>query len=277
MADGSNKPIKDVKIGDKVAATDPATGITTGRSVTKTWRNLDRDLTTLTLKVDVRRADGTVGSTTTTLETTHGHPVWNKTAGTWVNAGQLVPGHLLLGAPATVVTVAEVVNRDTAGDVMLDLTVDTDHTYYVMAAENPVLVHNCGTGTAPNGASCACNGSTNPSTPDLIQAIATRAEARIGGTGAVAGTKKHAYAATLLDRYQGIYGSRGLQVEQAYLNGVPVPGKPSGSAIPDVFDPSTGIIYDYKFVIKPPGIKQQQIDLNATHVPGAYLTIEVNP
>jgi hypothetical protein len=147
----------------------------------------------------------------------------------------------------------------------------------VIAGTKPVLVHNCGGGTAPNGVACACNGSTNPSTPDLIQAIATRAEAKIGGSGAVAGTKKHAYAATILDRYQKIYGSRGLVIEQAYLNGVPVPGKPKGSAIPDVFDPSTGIIYDYKFVLKPPGIKQSQRDLNATHVPGASLTIEVNP
>ncbi|MEU8265485.1 hypothetical protein AB0C02_33440, partial [Micromonospora sp. NPDC048999] len=35
----------------------------------------------------------------------------------------------------------------TGSKVMRDLTVDDIHTYYVMAGEQPVLVHNCGGGT----------------------------------------------------------------------------------------------------------------------------------
>jgi hypothetical protein len=148
----------------------------------------------------------------------------------------------------------------------------------VEAGTSPVLVHNCDSGIAPNGAACSCNGSTNPSTPDLIQAIATRAEAKIGGSGAVKGTLKHSYAEKLLDRYQGIYGDRGLVQEQSYLNGVKVPKGTSGSARPDVFDEPNGIIYDYKFLLKPGrGIGKSQADKNALNGPGANLTIEVNP
>ena len=91
------------------------------------------------------------------------------------------------------------------------------------------------------------------------------------------GTRKHAYAQRLLDRYQAIFDNRGLVTEQSYLHGAPVPHGTPGSARPDVFDPSTGIAYDYKFTLNPPGISQRQWDNNATHVPGLSLTIPVNP
>ncbi|MEH0423269.1 hypothetical protein [Streptomyces sp. B21-083] len=92
------------------------------------------------------------------------------------------------------------------------------------------------------------------------------------------GTLKHSYAEKLLNRYQGIYGSHGLIAEQSYLAGVPVGKGTRGSARPDVFDPATGIIYDYKFLINPGrGIGKKQADLNANNVPGATVTIEVNP
>lgn len=148
----------------------------------------------------------------------------------------------------------------------------------MLAGGTPVLVHNCSGGTAPNGKACSCNGSTNPTDLELIQAIATRAEHKIGGTGAVNGTLKHSYAEKLLKRYQSIYGSRGLIPEQSYLGYIPVKKGTKGSARPDVFSPATGIIYDYKFLIHPGrGIGRRQADLNANNVPGATLTIEVNP
>ncbi|MYZ36310.1 MULTISPECIES: hypothetical protein [unclassified Streptomyces] len=148
----------------------------------------------------------------------------------------------------------------------------------MLAGAAPVLVHNCNGGTAPNGQACSRNGSTNPTDLELVQAIATRAERKIGGTGAVNGTLKHSYAEKLLNRYQGIYGSRGLIPEQSYLGGVPVAKGTKGSARPDVFDPATGIIYDCRFLIRPGrGIGRSQADLNANNVPGATLTIELNP
>ncbi|MBY8853424.1 hypothetical protein K7G98_36410, partial [Saccharothrix sp. MB29] len=48
------------------------------------------------------------------------------------------------GAP----TVTDV-ERYTHFEPVYDLTVDGVHTYYVLAGETPILVHNCGSGSAP--------------------------------------------------------------------------------------------------------------------------------
>jgi RHS repeat-associated protein len=102
----------------------------------------------------------------------------------------------------------------------------------------------------------------------LVQEIATRAEAwgaRQGipaaGSGPVQGTLKHGYAQRLLDRYQSMYGSRGLQTEVSYLNGQAVPYGTKGSVRLDVYEPSTGSIWDYKFTPNPtlPASRVQRI------------------
>jgi hypothetical protein len=92
----------------------------------------------------------------------------------------------------------------------------------------------------------------------LVQAIATRAEAwgaRQGipnaGSGPVQGTLKHGYSQRLLDRYQSMYGNRGLQTEVSYLNGQAVPYGTKGSVRLDVYEPSTGSVWDYKFTQSP--------------------------
>lgn len=43
---------------------------------------------------------------------------------------------------------------------MHDLTIADIHTYYVLAGNTPVLVHNCGGGLDANGNSCACASAT---------------------------------------------------------------------------------------------------------------------
>ncbi len=269
MADGSSRPIEDVNVGDKVMATDPVAGVSVPKQVTQLHRNLDEDLTDLTVKDQ----DGKV----TKVETTWHHPFWNASERKWTDAKDLKPGTKLLVKGHGAVTVVAVLNK-LGLEEMRDLTVADIHTYYIVIDDEPVLVHNCGGGVAPNGNACACNGSTNPSNADLIQEIARRAERKIGGSGSVAGTAKHAYADKLLQRYQDIYGSRGLVTEQSYLSGALVPRGTAGSARPDVYDPASGIIYDYKFVSKPGrGIGKAQADKNANNVPGAWLTIEVNP
>ncbi|GAA0378051.1 hypothetical protein GCM10009541_20670 [Micromonospora gifhornensis] len=269
MADGSSRPIEDVNVGDRVMATDPVAGGSVPKQVTQLHRNLDEDLTDLTVKDQ----DGKV----TKVETTWHHPFWNASERKWTDAKDLKPGTKLLVKGQGAVTVVAVLNK-LGLEEMRDLTVADIHTYYIVIDDEPVLVHNCGGGVAPNGNACACNGSTNPSNADLIQEIARRAERKIGGSGSVAGTAKHAYADKLLQRYQDIYGSRGLVTEQSYLSGALVPRGTAGSARPDVYDPASGIIYDYKFVSKPGrGIGKAQADKNANNVPGAWLTIEVNP
>lgn len=272
-SNGKTVPIEDLAVGDKVLATDPESGETVEKEVTDTIIGAgDKNLVKITIDVD-----GQSGNDVESVTATDNHPFWVPSLRTWIDATKLSPGQWLRTSAGTHVQITEV-QRWTQQAVVHNLTVADIHTYYVLAGATPVLVHNCGGGVAPNGQPCACNGSTNPSNLDLIQAIATRAEAKVGGSGAVAGTKKHAYADKLLTRYQGIYGSRGLVTEQSYLNGAVVPHGTAGSARPDVYDPAAGIIYDYKFLLNPGrGIGQRQANLNANHVPGAWLTIEVNP
>lgn len=69
---------------------------------------------------------------------------------------------------------------------------------------------------------------------------ATWFRSRIGGKGGTAGTLKHTYANNLLDRYQQIYGSRGLEFNY-YFN------KPTGRAFLDAVSHGSMTIYDYNF------------------------------
>jgi hypothetical protein len=81
--------------------------------------------------------------------TTSKHPFWDDTLHTWVPAGQLVPGHTLETATNHHVPLTAVRPVPGAAD-MHNLTVDDLHTYYVLAGETPILVHNtCGDPVSP--------------------------------------------------------------------------------------------------------------------------------
>jgi hypothetical protein len=77
--------------------------------------------------------------------------------------------------------------------------------------------------------------------PQLVQKSATLAQRAIGGTGGVACTAKHQYASKLLNRYQSIYGNRGLETGIYFYKGV------GNRGFLDVIDHTNGIIYDFKF------------------------------
>jgi hypothetical protein len=139
MADGSTKAIKDVKVGDKVAATDPKTGATVARLVTVLHANHDTDLTDVTVVTRTSRGP----PSRTVLHTTQHHPFWDRTMGAWVVAAELVAGHQLLALNGSTVTVVAA-DSHTDGRDMRDLTVDEVHTYYVVAGGTPLLVHNTG-------------------------------------------------------------------------------------------------------------------------------------
>ncbi|WP_432841102.1 LamG-like jellyroll fold domain-containing protein [Dactylosporangium sp. CA-092794] len=166
LADGTTKKIEDVKLGDELAATDPATDTTSAKPVTKLWRNHDTDLTDVTVRVStptsghtalapnasrlsrvgaalVTAAAVTVGMTTTVLHTTQHHPFWDRTTNTWIDAADLQPGDQLQTDAGATAEVAAVRNLTGAAD-MRDLTIADIHTYYVVAGDTPVLVHNCG-------------------------------------------------------------------------------------------------------------------------------------
>ncbi|QNA71840.1 hypothetical protein C8250_007935 [Streptomyces sp. So13.3] len=137
MSDGNTKPIADIKSGDQVEAADPASGKLDGpHTVTATIVNHDKDL----VDVDILGPDGVIS----TLHTTSEHPIWDATTHTWVPAGKLIPGHTLTTNTAHEVRVTAV--RTTPGEAdRYNLTVAELHTYYVLAGQTPVLVHNtCG-------------------------------------------------------------------------------------------------------------------------------------
>ncbi|MGN9918058.1 LamG-like jellyroll fold domain-containing protein [Micromonospora palomenae] len=133
MADGTTRPIEDVNVGDKVTATDPKTGKSQPKQVTQLHRNNDKDLTDVT----VRDRNGK----TTKVKTTQHHPFWNASKRRWDDAKDLKPGTKLLVRGTGAVTVVAVLNK-LGAEEMRDLTVADIHTYYVVAGDEPVLVHN---------------------------------------------------------------------------------------------------------------------------------------
>ncbi|WP_418277988.1 polymorphic toxin-type HINT domain-containing protein [Isoptericola jiangsuensis] len=78
------------------------------------------------------------------------HPFWVPERREWVDAIDLRAGEWLQTAAGTWVQVGAVDVQRRAATVH-NLTVAVDHTYYVLAGNQPVLVHNdsCPTGRAP--------------------------------------------------------------------------------------------------------------------------------
>ncbi|MEU4626868.1 polymorphic toxin-type HINT domain-containing protein [Actinoplanes sp. NPDC023801] len=134
LADGSTKPIIEIKVGDEVLATDPETGRTTGEEVETLFDNIDEHFVDLTVLL----SDGTEAE----IQTTSNHPFWSQTTGTWTGAGQLKAGEELRTSEHGRVAV-ENVSSYRGLRHMYDLTVANIHTYYVLASNTPILVHNC--------------------------------------------------------------------------------------------------------------------------------------
>ncbi|MFJ8533266.1 polymorphic toxin-type HINT domain-containing protein [Streptomyces sp. NPDC093591] len=139
MADGSTKRIEEVETGDKVLATDPESGETTAETVTAEIKGKGvKHL--VEVKVDT---DGDAGEATDTITETDGHPFWVPELGEWVNATDLKSGQWLRTSAGTLVQITAVERRTESARVH-NLTVDDVHTYYVVAGDTSVLVHNCG-------------------------------------------------------------------------------------------------------------------------------------
>ncbi|MBG0855073.1 ricin-type beta-trefoil lectin domain protein [Streptomyces spinoverrucosus] len=142
MADGSTKAIKDVKVGDKVLATDPETGET--RVETVTAEILGKGVKHL-VKVTID-TDGKKGTQTASVTATDGHPFWVPELGEWIDATDLRAGQWLRTGAGTLVQIAAIERWTTLWATVHNLTVSNLHTYYVLAGATPVLVHNCGEG-----------------------------------------------------------------------------------------------------------------------------------
>jgi RHS repeat-associated protein len=133
MSDGSTKNIEDVKIGDRVKATNPKTGESKSRRVT---RLIVTDSDKYFNELSIATKDGIEK-----LTATHEHPFWSPSERDWTAAGDLKPGMTLLtdDGDTVIVTGNHAFTRHAR---TYNLTVDDLHTYYVLAGETPVLVHN---------------------------------------------------------------------------------------------------------------------------------------
>ncbi|MFD9286642.1 Hint domain-containing protein, partial [Streptomyces mirabilis] len=133
MNNGRTKKIETVHPGDTVLATDPLTGRSAPRKVSRlivTGGDKHFDELTIATPDGPRK-----------LTATYEHPFWSPSAHQWVEAHDLTPGTTLLSTNGTTVSVKA--NRAFDQHTRTyNLTVDDLHTYYVLAGNTPVLVHN---------------------------------------------------------------------------------------------------------------------------------------
>ena len=128
MAGGAEEPISKVKVGDKVLATDPQSGVTEARPVEALIRHSG-----VHKMVELTLADGS------TIDSTDRHPIWDATTGRFTDAIDLRVGdRLLTDAGPTVTIASERVYHEKL--TAYNLEIGGIHTYY--AGSTPVLVHN---------------------------------------------------------------------------------------------------------------------------------------
>ncbi|MEY9993608.1 RHS repeat-associated protein [Streptomyces sp. V4I8] len=133
MADGTTKPVEDVRIGDEVLATDPKTGETVAKKVTAQITGTGaKHLVTITLTVDGEKQ---------TVTATDGHPFWVPALGTWVDAADLAAGQWLRTSAGTHVQITAV-HHSARPATVYNLTVADLHSYYVLAGSTTLLAHN---------------------------------------------------------------------------------------------------------------------------------------
>lgn len=130
MADGTKKPIEQVKVGDNVLATDPESGEQAAKAVTAVFVHKD---TVSRLEIDRQ-----------VLETTEDHPFWSFTDQRFERADRLSAMELVLGGDGRVLTVTMPMVGERVATAY-NLEIEGIHTYHV--GRSAVLVHNtCGAG-----------------------------------------------------------------------------------------------------------------------------------
>ncbi|MFJ9810321.1 ricin-type beta-trefoil lectin domain protein [Streptomyces sp. NPDC101158] len=145
MGDGTVKAIEDVRTGDKVAATDPKTGATRVETVSAEIKGRGlKQLVGITIDVD-----GAKGTKTAQVTATDGHPFWVPELGEWIDATDLTAGAWLQTSIGSNVQVTDVKRWASQDATVYNLTVSDLHTYYVVAGDSSVLVHNMGRGRNP--------------------------------------------------------------------------------------------------------------------------------
>ncbi|MFD7717638.1 Hint domain-containing protein [Streptomyces sp. NPDC059814] len=134
LADGRRIAIEEVRVGDRVEATDPYSGLTQARRITRTFTTHDDKAF---VRLTVRTASGTA-----LLDATDTHPFWLTDRHRWTDAADIGPGDTLRtadGGTLRVLTARAYTGRHTTHD----LSVDGIHSYYVgVGVGSSALVHN---------------------------------------------------------------------------------------------------------------------------------------
>ncbi|MDL4813143.1 RHS repeat-associated core domain-containing protein [Actinomadura opuntiae] len=158
LAGGATKPIENIKVGDKVLATDPETGETAAEPVLATiTTDGDKNFVQITVDTatpprswttkDQPKNSGSLirahsGQNHGIVIATDHHPFWiagglNK----WINAGDLKPGMWLRTSAGTYIQITAT-KHWTHQQRTHNLTIANLHTYYVGAGTASFLVHN---------------------------------------------------------------------------------------------------------------------------------------
>ncbi|MEU5216495.1 polymorphic toxin-type HINT domain-containing protein [Streptomyces sp. NPDC020807] len=134
MADGSTKPIEEVKVGELVLAGDTRDGSIHAKPVTAEIKGEGhKEL------VEIRL--GTPNGIASLTATAH-HPFWLPGLDRWADATHLRTGQWLQDQKGNRVRVLGLRRHTAISAEVYNLTVDDLHTYYVLAGATPVLVHN---------------------------------------------------------------------------------------------------------------------------------------
>ncbi|MFJ2704355.1 LamG-like jellyroll fold domain-containing protein [Streptomyces sp. NPDC087428] len=139
MANGTTKPISEIKVGDYVLTAEPG----------KKKKEKHKVKAVIVTKTDRDYVDVVVSTKSgpKTIQTTKHHQFYESTKDAWTQAADLKAGQKLqndTGGPTVVIDA----KAYTAQRTTYDLSIDGLHTYYVLAGATPVLVHNCGPGVA---------------------------------------------------------------------------------------------------------------------------------
>ena len=136
LADGRRVPIEDVRIGDRVRAVDPETGMRRAEPVTRLIRG-----TGTKHLVRLRVAANPYGLNGDTIVATTNHPFWVPARRTWTDAGNLTLGTRLGNGHGGHVRVLDRTTF-TRRTTVYNLTIADLHTYQIGAAGQSLLVHN---------------------------------------------------------------------------------------------------------------------------------------
>jgi len=184
MADGSSRPISQVKVGDQVADSVPGDATLQTHAVQKVIvTQTDRDFVDLTIKklattlgkaaaglalaaAAVLGSAAPTSADTSTVTTTYHHPFYDVTQAAFVDAVDLHPGDQLQTADGTIAEVT-VVRAYHQTATTYDLTIDGLHTYEVVTGDTAILVHNNNTGVELCGKHGGETGS--PGGPGIVE------------------------------------------------------------------------------------------------------------